>query len=277
MSQTQSHITTAEFTEAAESNLIEKSLSAARLPGGKIVDGIAASEAGARWYIAGPSMPGQNGVVKAIFPDQEADKCIEATLRPFKERGVSLTWWTGPSSRPANLGTRLQFFGFTHNRDMIGMSAEIDHLSSPYDTPPLKIERVQDAETLAEWHPLSMRGFNTPASMAKVGLESLTRMAFAPGTCWHHFYVRKNGQVVAISSIYINDDIAGLYNLVTDNEERGQGIGAAMTLGTFAIARELGCRIATLQTTYSNALRLYHRLGFEVYCKFGIYQHAKFW
>jgi hypothetical protein len=29
-----------------------------------------------------------------------------------------------------------------------------------------------------------------------------------------------------------------------------------------------------LQTTYPNALRLYHPMGFEVYCKFGIYQQG---
>lgn len=268
--QNTSTITTAEFTEAAETNLIEKSLSFARLPGGEI------HGPNPTWFTTQSKVAGYNGVVKASFSSEEAEAGIEAALRPFHERGLPHTWWTGPSSHPANLGARLQNHGFVHNREMIGMAARIDDLKTPYDTlPVLEIEPVLDAQTLAEWHPIYMKGFNTPATIARESLEMMGRLAFLPNAGWRHYLVRKNDQIVAISSLYIHNDVAGLYNLVTHSEERGQGIGAAMTLGTFEIARDLGCRIATLQTTYPNALRLYHRLGFEVYCKFGIYQHLK--
>jgi ribosomal protein S18 acetylase RimI-like enzyme len=262
-----SHPTTAEFTEAAEANLNEKSLGFGRLAGGEIHRG------NPEWFITNLRGVGYNGVVKADFPTNRLDDCIEDTLQPFLAAGLPLTWWTGPSTRPLNLGARLQIHGLVHNRDMIGMSAAIEALKSPYETlPELRIEEVSDQQTLAEWHPLYMKGFNMPQSLARDSLDTMSKMAFMPGSGWKHYYVRTGKSITAVGSIFIHDQVAGLYNLVTDPQERGQGIGAAMTLGLFAIAREQGCRIATLQTTYPNALRLYHRLGFEVYCKFGIYQ-----
>jgi GNAT superfamily N-acetyltransferase len=271
--------TTAEFTEAADTNLNEKSLSFARLPGGEI------HGSNPVWFITTSHVAGYNGIVKANFPVDSTttiDESIEKALHPFHERSRSLTWWTGPSTHPSNLGARLQAHKFVHNRDMIGMAAEIDDLKSPYDSlPSLHIEEVRDPQSLAEWHPIYMKGFNTPAAIAHESLDILGKLAFLPGSGWRHYLVRggsnqsESGKIVAISSLFINGEVAGLYNLVTHSEERGQGIGAAMTLGTFEIARSLGCRIATLQTTYPNALRLYHRLGFEVYCKFGVYQYMR--
>lgn len=51
-----------------------------------------------------------------------------------------------------------------------------------------------------------------------------------------------------------------------------RGLGSAITLLTFQQALQWGYEWGTLQTTYPNALRLYHRVGFEVDCKIGVYQ-----
>lgn len=261
--------TTAEFIQAADENLAEKSLSFALLPGGE------AHRDNPAWFATHSPVAGYNGIVRAAFPTGAVDECIEEALRPFREHSLPLTWWTGPSTQPGNLGARLQAHGFVHNRDMIGMSALIDDLKPPHGAlPAVEIEEVCDAQTLAAWHPLYMKGFNTPPAIARESLDTMGKLAFLPGSGWRHYMVRKNGQIVSIGSLFIHNGVAGLYNLVTEPGERGQGLGGAMTLGLFAIARDLGCHIATLQTTFPNALRLYHRLGFEVYCKFGVYQHA---
>jgi ribosomal protein S18 acetylase RimI-like enzyme len=68
--------------------------------------------------------------------------------------------------------------------------------------------------------------------------------------------------------------VAGLYNIATRPAYRQNGLGATITLLIYEEAKKLGYHIGTLQTTYPNALRLYHRMGFEVYCKFGIYQRS---
>ncbi len=259
--------TTVEMIAACESNLVEKSLSFAQLAGGE------AHEGNPRWFLTGSGLAGYNGIVQASFPADQVDERIDAALMPFRERGLPLTWWTGPSSQPGNLGMRLQTWGFRHNRDMIGMAAPIETLASPFETlPELDFEPVVDARALVAWLPLYSAGFGAPQAVAMESLMALGELSFRPKSNWIHFQTKKDGKIIAISSLYLNDQIAGLYNLVTEPVERSQGVGAAMTLKSFAWAQAHGYRIATLQTTYPNALRLYHRLGFEVYCKFGIYQ-----
>lgn len=259
--------TTAQLTAACDSNLAEKSLSFAGLPGAERHTG------NPSWFISGMPLAGYNGIVQAAFAPEQAEDGISAALRPFIERGLPLTWWTGPSSQPANLGMRLQARGFVHNRDMIGMAAPIEQLAAPHTPPPYTFEPVREPQALLQWLPLYSAGFGSPPAVAAESLRILGELSFGPEPHWVHFTGRKDGQIIAISSLYLNDDIAGLYNLVTDPAERSRGIGASLTLQTFAWAQQRGYRIATLQTTYPNALRLYHRLGFEVYCKFGIYQH----
>ena len=258
------------FIEAAESNLVEKCLSFARQPCGEV------HGPNPVWFVTGSHVAGYNGIARACLPAADVDAAIADALRPFHQRGLPLTWWTGPSSQPGSLGARLQAAGFRHNRDMIGMCAEMDQLiSTGEDMPAVEIEPVTTREGLAEWLPIYAQGFGTPPTIARESLEILALLAFDLQAGWKHFCARQNGQIIAISSLFINDGIGGLYNLVTLPEARGQGIGAAVTLRTFAAARDMGCQIATLQTTYPNALRLYHRLGLEVYCKFGIYQFIR--
>ena len=270
---------TRRLTQAAVQNLAAKSLSFACLPG-SVKGG-----PNPRWFLTGSPLAGHNGVVSAAFHPDNIEGAIAETLEPFQQRNLPLTWWTGPDTQPANLGAYLQKFGFTHNRDMIAMSAEIDRLAAPVTgVPALRLERVTSRALLENWLPLYLRGFNLPASSAAASLETLSTVSFRPDSGWRHYLARLNGQVAAISSLYISaapqedgseiggEKIAGLYNLAAHPDLRGQGIGAAMTLQTFALGQEEGCQLATLQTTYPNALRLYHRLGFEVYGKFGIYQ-----
>ena len=86
--------------------------------------------------------------------------------------------------------------------------------------------------------------------------------------------MRVGGQVVATGSLHLGAGVAGLYNIATRPDYRQHGLGTAITLLAYEEAVKMGYDIGALQTTYPNALRLYHRMGFEVYCKFGIYQRS---
>ena len=257
--------------EAAEANLAEKSFSFSAIAGSR------QGGPNPRWFMTKSPLAGYNGVVSAVFQTGSLDRQIEAACQPFDKQRVPFTWWVGPSSAPGNLGARLQTHGFIHNRDMIGMSAEIERLAPPKDhsLPVLQIEEVTSANAMSVWMPLYIDGFRSPPSTLQSSMEMLASVSFKPDSAWKHFLVREKERVIAIASLFLGGGVAGLYNLVTDPTERGKGIGAAFTLQLFALTREMGYRIATLQTTYPNALRLYHRLGFEVYCKFGVYQKLR--
>jgi ribosomal protein S18 acetylase RimI-like enzyme len=105
-------------------------------------------------------------------------------------------------------------------------------------------------------------------------LDVFRQLSFSPDSDWRHYALRVDNAVVATGSLHFGAGVAGLYNIATRPDYRQHGLGTAITLLIYEEAKKLGYRIGTLQTTYPNALRLYHRMGFEVYCKFGIYQRS---
>jgi len=54
-------------------------------------------------------------------------------------------------------------------------------------------------------------------------------------------------------------------------EARRQGIGAAITLAALRDARAMGYRVGVLGAS-SAGYTVYKRIGFEEYCKIGIYE-----
>src|SRR5262245_52822545 len=73
---------------------------------------------------------------------------------------------------------------------------------------------------------------------ASLGLESDTPL--------RHYLARLNGQPVAISSLFVSHQVAGLYCVAVLSEVRRQGIGIAITLAPLQNAQALGCQMAVL-------------------------------
>jgi ribosomal protein S18 acetylase RimI-like enzyme len=252
-----------------EENLSAKSHDFAKLAGGELETGNPA------WFVSGLERAGYNGITFASLESHELDSEIERCLEPFRQTKTPLTWWVGPLSSPGTLGRTLQQHGFVHNRDMIGMAAPLDSLSAcqPLETGYF-FEQVLDAAGLAAWMPLFARTFGIPEVEIPLVLDIFEQLSFVSGSAWRHYSLRANGQIVATGSLHLGAGVAGLYNIATQPEYRQRGLGREITLLIFEQAHQMGYELGTLQTTYPNALRLYHRIGFEVYCKIGVYQHT---
>ena len=258
-----------EMAKLIEENLSAKSMSFANLPGGERHSG------NPNWFRSGLSRAGYNGITCAQLNLHDVDSQIEHCLEPFRQSTTPLTWWVGPLSEPGNLGRVLQTHGFSHNRDMIGMAANLDDLVE-FIPPDLEysFEPVSARDELREWLPLFMETFGVPADESDLTFDTFAHLSFSPSAEWFNYFIKINGEVVATSSLHLGAGVAGLYNIATHPAYRQHGLGTAITLLTFEQAKQMGCTLGTLQTTYPNALRLYHRMGFEVYCKFGVYQRA---
>ena len=80
----------------------------------------------------------------------------------------------------------------------------------------------------------------------------------------HHYAARLNGQPVAISSLFVSHQVAGLYCVAVLPEARRQCIGTAITLSPLDYAKALGCQVAVLAPSRESQT-IYQRIGFELY------------
>lgn len=77
--------------------------------------------------------------------------------------------------------------------------------------------------------------------------------------------VEEGGRIAATGLVMVEDDCAGLFDIVTREPSRRRGHARALVSSLLGTARELGARHAYLQVSVENtaARRLYARFGFE--------------
>ena len=220
------------------------------------------------WFITGIAHRLMNGIAGARLAPDEMDATIANVVSRFKSRGVPFIWWTGPFSRPDDLGTHLEAHGLTLSAEMPGMAVDLDALDQSISGPPdLRIERVRDMKLLREWA-------DDLAWMPAPGREALVKLTVALGlddvSPLRHYVAYMNGRIVSHSTLLLGAGVAGIYAVGTNPEARRQGIGAAMTLRPLLEAREMGYRAGVLQSS-AMGYNVYHRLGFREYCRIGLY------
>ena len=212
-----------------------------------------------------------NSVAGARLEPHAVDAAIEATIARCRSRGVPMLWTTGPSTRPANLGTYLQAHGFVTGGDRPGMAADLLALDEGLPAPPgLVIERVRDLATLRHWCRVFNAGFGMPDYAEAAWFDLFANTSRDPQSPLRHYIGRLGGTPVATASLLLRAGVSGIYSVTALPEARRQGIGAEMTLTALRDARALGYRVGVLSATEAGS-GIYGRMGFRECCRIGSY------
>lgn len=224
------------------------------------------------WYLTRIPSPIFNGVLKARLQPDTLEKRIEETLEPFRSRHLPMFWWVGPASSPDDLGEHLESHGLTFEdgEGAPGMAVDLALLENLERPKEAKIERVDNRQVLAGWIRVFTSVLDLPAECSDACLETFDRVGYAlDGKSWNYVGILRD-RIVATSSVFLDGDVAGIYNVGTMPEARGRGIGTAMTLTPLLEARERGCRLGVLQSSQTG-YGIYKALGFQEYCKIDLY------
>ena len=118
--------------------------------------------------------------------------------------------------------------------------------------------RAIDDTTVDAYVDVVAAGFGMPHDIAAqlMGEQLLLR---TPG--FTGFLGRLDGEPVATSGLYVTGSIAGVYNVATLPEARGQGVGAAVTWAAALAGRDAGATWSVLQASEAGE-PVYTRMGY---------------
>ena len=197
---------------------------------------------------------------------------IEETVEYFKSRKLPWNWYTGPSARPIDLGEHLQAHGFKNVGDTPCMAVELESMNDNLPEPSgLTIEPVEDVETLRDWTQAETIGFGLKRSTSELVFDIESTLGFNKDLPRRSYVGYLNGKPVAASLLLLTSGVAGLFCVSTIPEARRKGIGTAISLAPMKEAHEMGYKVGVL-TSSKMGYGVYRRIGFEEYCKFGIYR-----
>jgi GNAT superfamily N-acetyltransferase len=246
---------------AIETNLSVLWRSYSHLPGAELYD-----QPDLLWVATDIPFPPFNSVVRARLRPETIAPTITSTLQNFARRHVPMLWLIGPSTRPSDLSEHLIRFGLTHMTDDSAMAIDLQTLPMNLHVPTgFTSEVVDDLGTLRRWCE-----FTDQTVVAEALFAWGQTLGFAPEREIVHFLGRLDGRPVATATLVLGGGVAGIYNVMTVPDAQRRGIGALMTVRPLLVSRARGYRLGILQSS-KMGYPLYRRLGFQDYCRIGIY------
>jgi hypothetical protein len=256
-----------ELVAAIEENLFALAPRFRLLPGAECGDG----DEGL-WSVTAIAFPFFNSIFRTRLADPRVETAIDRALERGRARGVPLLWWTGPQTRPADLGRRLEARGFTRDTEAPGMALELARLPRrPLGPPGLTIEPVADAAALGDWLGAFRAGFGIERDFERPWRDWLTAVGLDRGAPMRHFLARLAGEPVGTATVHLAAGVAGVYNVATVPGARRQGIGAETTRAALATIAGEGAAPWSILHSSRMGLRIYRALGFREYCRLGVY------
>lgn len=213
------------------------------------------------WLASGLPADFLNEVFEFDLPAEQADAAIDRLLTHYRALDVPNAWLLWPGSQPSDLGARLEQRGLGFDDDSPLMVLDF----ADFNPPPAQFEisRVEDEPALREWvHPVAISFGLDDERVREFYFAGHLRQGFGDDAPLQRFAIRQGGAVVATCSLSYDAGVAGIYDVTTLPEVRGQGAGSAVTAAALHYAQQRGYRYAALQSSHMGE-HVYERLGFR--------------
>ena len=191
--------------------------------------------------------------VNAVYPSQAPlDEKIAYCERLYRAAALPTLFRITPFSQPAGLDHALGSRGYERFETTAVEAAPID---------PARLgEGGAQPMELSSWVEAVGQLRRSPAGQRSAHLARLEGMPLA----MRAVSIRSEGRVLATGLTIVEDDCAGLFDIITGTDVQRQGHAKSVVTSLLRMAWELGARHAYLQVKEDNivARRLYAQFGF---------------
>lgn len=222
------------------------------------------------WGTTGIPLAPFNGVSGTTFSDTSADARIAEILDWFRQRGIDMTWWVGPTTTPADLGRRLEAHGLVVDEVVPGLACRLDGWEPPPLPPGIDVTPVQDRAAFHVATEIMFEGFGIPTEVMPLFEERFADFCLGPAAIQRTWLAILDGRPVATSLGFVVDDVVGIYNVATRLDARRRGAGGAVTAAPMAEAARAGARWAILESSPVGR-SMYEGLGFRQVSEVTVY------
>lgn len=203
-------------------------------------------------YRTNVPFPLMNGVLRV------KNVSLDAAIAEAMDRlaGIDWVWWVGDDSDEGTAEGLLER-GATHVGTLPIMAIDVDAVEGRPLPEGLRIEQANEQPALTD----AVHAYIGPLGIPLSALDKQVERELAvPKGRRIHLAGIADGKTVAVTTVSLANDVAGIYCVGTHPSYRRRGFATALMHEAMRIAREAGCRIATLQA---------ERVGELTYLPFG--------
>jgi ribosomal protein S18 acetylase RimI-like enzyme len=228
------------------------------------------------WFECDMPSPMFNVAHRARLSRENVAEAIKTVKERYARRDLSFVWWVDPSSTPLALSKHLTAAGFMPAGEMTGMAVDLaqnidpEKASEKQAPADLEIRPTTDEDSLAVFAHTMCAGYEMKAATKGPMVELSLAMGYGTEGPLINYVGYADGHAVATSSLFVDGDTAGIYNVATVPGFRHRGFGTKITLAPLREAARRGCKLAVLHAS-AMAVPMYRRIGFDSYCYFHLY------
>lgn len=190
---------------------------------------------------------------------------IDQIKRSYK--GKPFAWWIPPSVHHQSTTKALIKNGFIIETIEHAMICDLSNVASFEQRTDLMIRQVTDSPMLADF--ISVLEPYDPHISTFYGLMNDELLQRDEKLVVGYAY----GKPVSIGILFVLENSAGIFSLVTSEDFQGKGYGTDMMVFLMKTAKDHGCHSITLSASSDSGYRIYERLGFSKVGEFECFEY----
>jgi len=214
--------------------------------------------------------PFMNGVLRCELPEHDIDLRVRHTVLHFRAKGLPFRWKIVPSTRPADLGQRLEQNGMVLKEKLFGLYAEPGELKIA-SNPKVRVEAVT-LQNLEAWLAVQANAWKVPPLGIEYQRRSMTE-ALKNGGRYENYLACLDGEPVGSAAMCVNNDYVYLMGGAVNEAHRGQGVYRTLTAHRLQRIAELGLP-AVVHCLEKTSAPICLKLGFEKICEIHSFEPA---